>query len=168
MSRRAAAARKRVVDEVRSWVGTPFLEQASIKGPEGGCDCKGLPVGVARELGFDEAAGLYAGMADYDINRVDSGLLKRGIAETLTAIAPGDERPGDILLCRFGRLPAHLAILTVAPSVPLALDAPAHLYGDGRAVHAQIASKAHVKETALRVLFAHFPLDSIWRFRACL
>ncbi len=38
----------RIVDVARSWIGTPYMHQASLKGV--GCDCLGLLRGVWREL----------------------------------------------------------------------------------------------------------------------
>lgn len=40
-----------IVDEARSWVGTPFRHQARIKGL--GVDCVGLLVGVGEVLGLE-------------------------------------------------------------------------------------------------------------------
>lgn len=135
----------RVVKEARSWIGTPFHWQASQRGV--GADCKGFIWGVARELGRPEADSLYARIADYG-PRFDGALLKEGIAATFDEVK-GEWRPGDILLCRFNGQPGHLAIYS----------------GGDRAIHAQIASKAWVKETALRALFHFYPLDSVWRWR---
>lgn len=38
----------RIVEIVRSWIGTPYHHQASVKGV--GCDCLGLVRGVYKEL----------------------------------------------------------------------------------------------------------------------
>ena len=40
--------RRRIVEEARSWVGTPYVHQASCKGA--GCDCLGLIRGVWRAV----------------------------------------------------------------------------------------------------------------------
>jgi cell wall-associated NlpC family hydrolase len=135
---------ERVVEEAREWIGTPFKWQQSQKGA--GADCKGLIAGIARELGRPEAGSLYAQIADYS-PRFDANLLKRGMAEVFD---PASEmEAGDILLCRHNGRPGHLAIYA----------------GEGYAIHAQISSKAWVKETQLRALFHFYPLDSIWRWR---
>ena len=39
-----------VLHHARRWLGTPFLEGASVRGT--GCDCAGLIEGIARELGL--------------------------------------------------------------------------------------------------------------------
>jgi cell wall-associated NlpC family hydrolase len=135
---------ERVAKEARSWIGTPFHWQASQKGV--GADCKGLLWGVARELGRPEADSLYAQMADYG-PRFDGRLLKEGIASLFDPVT--ELKPGDILLCKLGNQPGHLAIYT----------------GGGKAVHTQISSKAWVKETDLRALYHFYPFDSAWRWR---
>ena len=42
------SAAERIVAEARSWIGTPYRHQASLKGI--GCDCLGLLRGVGREV----------------------------------------------------------------------------------------------------------------------
>src|SRR3989338_4143365 len=44
--------RQAIVAAARSWIGTPYRHQASLKGA--GCDCLGLVRGVWRELYGDE------------------------------------------------------------------------------------------------------------------
>ena len=43
-----ASGGERVVELARSWIGTPYVHQASVRGV--GCDCLGLLRGVWREL----------------------------------------------------------------------------------------------------------------------
>lgn len=135
-----------VAAEAREWAGTKFVWQASQKGV--GCDCKGLVWGVARELGFPEAASLYASIADYSPKRpVDGKLLREGMASLFDPVT--EMEAGDILLLKIAGKPAHLAIYV----------------GGGRVVHAQIGPKDWVKETRAEALLKMFPLDSIWRWR---
>lgn len=136
----------RIADEALEWCRTPVIWQASKKGV--GADCKGLIWGIARELDRPEAQSLYAAMVDYG-PRFDGALLKEGISKTFLP-RKGKMQRGDLLLCKFNGQPGHLAIYT----------------GNDRAVHAQISSKAWVKETSLRALFHYFPLDSVWRWRS--
>lgn len=110
----------RVVARAMDWVDTPFEPQQSCRGA--GCDCKGLIVGVARECGLPAAHSPFALINDYQ--RVDSGLLRRGLEATMDLVAqrrPGlflgdaDALPGDLLLIDLkderGRMkPQHLAI----------------------------------------------------------
>lgn len=137
---------ERVAQEALSWVGTPFVWGQSQKGV--GCDCKGFIAGVARELGRPEAANFYATFDGYRPDRpVPSDLLLEGMGATFKRV--DDIKPGDVLLLKHGKRPAHLAIAT----------------SEGKAVHTQISSKAWVKETTLRALFHFYPLHSVWRWR---
>jgi cell wall-associated NlpC family hydrolase len=141
-----------VADEALEWVGTPFHPQASAK--HAGCDCKGLVWGVARELKFPEADSFYATFIGYDLGRsngIPNALLREGMAQLFDS--SDDAWPGDVLLLAQRGKPCHLAIVS------------RELNGRMRAVHAQIASRAWVKETRLEALLTKYQLDSIWRWR---
>ena len=98
--------REDIVAEARRWIGTPYHEQASVRG--GGCDCKGLVVGVARECGLPEAEGFHARLSHHG-PRVDVHLLRQGLRAELRQVA--QPRPGDVLLLRVGGKAQHLALL---------------------------------------------------------
>lgn len=133
-----------VVAEAMTWKGTPFHWQASLKGV--GADCKGLIVGVARELGLPEAASLYAAMADYGW-RVPVAVLKRGLAETFDRT--DDPRAGDVLLLTLGGSPQHLAI-----------------HAGEVVIHTYNAGPKRVITSPMSVIRRAWPLDSAWRFRS--
>jgi NlpC/P60 family putative phage cell wall peptidase len=87
----------RVVVIARSWIGTPYVHQASMKGA--GCDCLGLLRGVWRELGGEEPETPPPYSPDWAEAKGEETLymaLKRHLAE----IAPRDIAPGDIALFR--------------------------------------------------------------------
>ena len=99
-----------VVAEARSWIGTPYRHQASLKGI--GCDCLGLLRGVWRAvLGAEPELP-----PPYSPDWAEAG------ADTLTAAARrhleetdcAAFEPGDVLLFRWREgLPAkHCAIAT--------------------------------------------------------
>lgn len=138
-----------VAAEAREWVKTPFMWQQSVKGPRGGCDCKGLVKGVADQLGFPEGQSLYANMAAYSPKKpVPCDLLFKGLSEVFDRV---DEiELGDVLLLKFKGRPQHLAIVS----------------GENLAVHAQIGPKDWVKEARLDVLLRAYPLHSIFRWKA--
>ena len=137
---------ERVVNEVREWIGTPFHDQASLKGV--GCDCKGLVWGVARALGRPEANTSYAEFIHYDLKRrngVPGKLLRQGMAALFDR---ADQiRPGDILLLSCEGEPRHMAIAT----------------DEGFAIHA--SGKRGVKERSLKAVSHKYQIDSIWRWR---
>ena len=98
-----------VVAFARSWIGTPYCHQASLKGV--GCDCLGLVRGVWRETLGAEPEGVPAYTPDW---------AEAGRAETLLTAARRHLRevdeaaPGDVLLFRWrAHLPAkHAGILS--------------------------------------------------------
>jgi cell wall-associated NlpC family hydrolase len=44
--------RAKIVAEARSWIGTPYMVRACVKGPCGGCDCSSILMGVAINCGM--------------------------------------------------------------------------------------------------------------------
>jgi len=106
-------SRERIVAEVRSWIGTPYRHQASLKGV--GCDCLGLVRGVWRAvLGPEpEAPGPYTpDWAEASGAERMAEAARRHLAE----IDLADAGAGDVVLFRFrDGLPAkHAAVLTGA------------------------------------------------------
>ena len=99
------------VDAARSWLGTPYRHQASLKGE--GADCLGLVRGVWRETVGEEPEAAPNYCPDW---------AEVGGEETLLAAARrrlierpiGRMRPGDVLLFRMSeRAPMkHCAILS--------------------------------------------------------
>jgi cell wall-associated NlpC family hydrolase len=134
---------ERVWAEALTWRGTPFHWQASLKGV--GCDCKGLIVGVARELLRPEAASLPAKISDYG-SRVPVATLKAGLAQLFDRVT--EPEPGDILLLTFSGKPQHLAI-----------------YGGKTVIHTYNSGPKQVIEQAHPVVARAWPIDSIWRWR---
>jgi NlpC/P60 family putative phage cell wall peptidase len=113
-----------VIAEARSWIGTPYRHQASLKGV--GCDCLGLLRGVWRAIHGVEPELTPAYAPDW----AEAGGEER-LAEAarrhLTEIAPEDAGPGDVLLFRWRpHLPAkHAAILTTTDRMIHAYDGAA-------------------------------------------
>jgi NlpC/P60 family putative phage cell wall peptidase len=99
-----------IVSFARSWIGTPYVHQASVKGV--GCDCLGLLRGVWRELRGGEPESPPPYSADWAEARGEES-LRDGLARHLTAIDIKDIAPGDVALFRMvARGPAkHCAIV---------------------------------------------------------
>lgn len=88
----------RVVELARTWLGTPYHHQASVKGV--GVDCIGLVRGVYRELyGFEPSEKLNYSMDWGDANRHE-GLIAVGI-KYLEPVALSDIVPGNVILIRW-------------------------------------------------------------------
>jgi len=114
--------RDQLVAEVRSWKGTPFHWQASLKGH--GCDCRGLITGVGRELGLPEAELLAATERTYRKDFRPDLMLER-LRAALIPVQQG--LPGDVVAIQIDRTddgPRHLAMLTTG-------DRLVHCYGGG-------------------------------------
>jgi NlpC/P60 family putative phage cell wall peptidase len=110
-----------IVDVARSWLGTPYHHQASVKGA--GADCLGLVRGVYREvLGCEpEAAPAYS--RDWGETNARETLLEAA-ARNLIAVARDEARPGDVLVFRLrpGTIAKHAAILATSGSMIHAME----------------------------------------------
>jgi NlpC/P60 family putative phage cell wall peptidase len=103
--------RAAIVDEARSWIGTPYRHQAALK--HVGCDCLGLVRGVWRVVmgGEPEAAPAYA--SDWaEARGVEQ--LAHAAGRHLAAIDCAEGDAGDVVLFRWraGCVAKHAAILT--------------------------------------------------------
>jgi NlpC/P60 family putative phage cell wall peptidase len=85
-----------ILDIARSWIGTPYVHQASVKGA--GCDCLGLLRGVWRELDGEEAEEIPPYRPDWDAPGGE--VLRDGLARHLSRVAVKDIVPGDVVLFR--------------------------------------------------------------------
>ncbi|HJW39748.1 MAG TPA: hypothetical protein VJ476_00810, partial [Rhizomicrobium sp.] len=86
-----------VVAAARTWIGTPYVHQASVKGA--GCDCLGLLRGVWREIRGIEPEDPPAYSPDW-AEASGHETLYMALARHLTEIAPRSLASGDIALFR--------------------------------------------------------------------
>jgi len=110
-----------IIRVARSWVGTPYRHQASLKGV--GADCLGLVRGVWREVEGEEPEGVPAyspGWAEAGGGETLAEAARRHMAE----IPYTDIQAGDLLLFRWrAHLPAkHAGIATSATHMVHAQD----------------------------------------------
>ena len=103
---------RNIVAIARSWIGTPYVHQASVKGA--GCDCLGLLRGVWRELHGDEPETTPPYSPDW-AEATGEETLYKALARHLTPISRAALAPGDIALFRMARAgPAkHCGILAL-------------------------------------------------------
>jgi NlpC/P60 family putative phage cell wall peptidase len=104
-------ARDAIVAEARSWIGTPYKHQASLKGV--GCDCLGLLRGVWRALYGDEPEPVPAYAPDW----AEAGKREDFAAAASRHLLPiplKEFSAGDVLLFRWraGFVAKHAAIVT--------------------------------------------------------
>lgn len=113
--------RERIVSIARSWIGTPYHHQASLKGA--GCDCLGLVRGVWRELHGHEPEAVPPYTPDWAEARRAETLL-RGARRHAMEIHADKAQSGDILIFRLrtGTMAKHMAILATAHTMIHAIE----------------------------------------------
>jgi NlpC/P60 family putative phage cell wall peptidase len=105
--------RPQIVAEARSWIGTPYQHQASLKGV--GCDCLGLVRGVWRTLIGPEPEPTPPYAPDW-AEAAGAETLAQAAARYMTAVPLDKFSPGDILLFRWrAPMPAKHATIVTAP-----------------------------------------------------
>jgi NlpC/P60 family putative phage cell wall peptidase len=98
--------------EALTWLGTPFHDQAALKGV--GADCAGLVLGVAKALGLVAPAWrpppYHPAWHLFESSELLADTMQQLGA---TPLEPTQTAPGDILLCRWRgqRAHGHCAIL---------------------------------------------------------
>ena len=115
-------ARARIVAAARSWIGTPYHHQASLKGV--GCDCLGLVRGLWRELVGPEPEPVPPYSPDWAEASGRETLIEAGLRH-FRPLAPGEIGAGDVAVFRWRpHWPAkHLAVATGAGTLVHAYDA---------------------------------------------
>ena len=100
---------QRAVAEARTWIGTPYVHQASCKGA--GADCLGLLRGVWRALYGDEPEPVPAYTPDWAEPSRDEILMRAG-QRWLRPKHRADAAAGVVLLFRMrdGSIAKHLGI----------------------------------------------------------
>jgi NlpC/P60 family putative phage cell wall peptidase len=107
--------RSRIVSEARSWSGTPYRHQASLKGV--GCDCLGLVRGVWRALIGEEPEAVPPYARDWAEAGRCEALAEAGLRH-LVPVAREAFAPGDVLLFRWrANFVAKHAAIATAPDL---------------------------------------------------
>ena len=117
----SALTRDQIVHEARSWIGTPYRHQASLKAV--GCDCLGLLRGVWRACVGPEPEA----PPPYRPEWAEASGEERLLEAALRWLVPSDEQDlqaGDVLLFRWrDDCPAkHIGIVTSATTMIHAHD----------------------------------------------
>ena len=104
-----------VIGVARSWLGTPYHDQASLRGV--GCDCLGLARGIWREVVGDEPFPIPPYSRDWGETGPHE-VLANGASSMLTPIATADVSPGALVLFRMAprAIAKHVGILTAPDS----------------------------------------------------
>jgi NlpC/P60 family putative phage cell wall peptidase len=116
--------RAAIVAEARTWLGTPYRHQASLKGV--GCDCLGLVRGVFRALYGDEPERVPPYAPDWAEAAPDEPLAQAA-ARHLAVVGKNAFDVGDVVLFRWraGLAAKHAAIVTSPTTIIHAHDGAA-------------------------------------------
>lgn len=110
-----------IVAAARSWIGTPYHHQASVRGV--GADCLGLVRGVYRTLYGCEAQAVPGYSRDWGEASGEEALIEAA-RRHLIEIAPAAAAPGDVLVFRYRRLSVakHAAIVATPATMIHAIE----------------------------------------------
>jgi NlpC/P60 family putative phage cell wall peptidase len=104
-----------VVATARSWLGTPYHDQASLRGV--GCDCLGLARGVWREVVGSEPFSIPPYSRDWgEIGPHE--VLADGARRMMIEVIPSETGPGALVLFRITprAIAKHVGIVTAPDS----------------------------------------------------
>ena len=104
-----------VIAAARSWLGTPYHDQASLRGV--GCDCLGLARGVWRDLVGVEPQAIPPYSRDWG-ETGEREVLAEGARAMMIEISIADIGPGALVLFRMAprAIAKHVGILTADES----------------------------------------------------
>lgn len=104
-----------VLAEARTWIGTPYVHQASTKGA--GTDCLGLVRGIWRALYGCEPQAIPAYTPDWSEPSRDETLFEAATAHMSRVV---DADIGDVILFRMksGAVAKHLGIVSAVGAAP--------------------------------------------------
>lgn len=105
-----ARGRAAIVREALSWIGTPFLDCADVKGPKGGVDCAMLCTRVFVDTGR---------LAPFDPRPYSPDLMRHSpeekclewVQDKLGAKEVENPRLGDVSVWHFGQCHSHFGIV---------------------------------------------------------
>ena len=105
----------RVIAIARSWIGTPYHDQASLRGV--GCDCLGLARGVWREIVGPEPFPIPPYSRDWG-ETGQREVLADGARRMMIEVSPAEAGPGALVLFRMKprAIAKHVGILTAPDS----------------------------------------------------
>ena len=115
---------RRVVDEARTWLGTPWHHEGDVKGA--GVDCAMLLVRVFGVVGLIPPIDPRPYPIDHMLHSGQERFLG-WLQQFAQPVSYVDPQPGDVLVYRVGRCFSHGAIVTEWPFI-------IHAFRDERAV----------------------------------
>ncbi len=110
---RSQTAPARIIKAARAWIGTPYHDQASVRGV--GCDCLGLVRGVWRDVVGDEPMPVPPYSRDWgETGPVE--VLADAARAAMIELDIADAHTGDVILFRMraGAIAKHCGIVSGA------------------------------------------------------
>ena len=101
--------REAIVAAARTFIGTPYLHQGRVRGPQGGIDCVGLGVCSAWEVGSKPRSWNITGY-----RRLPDGVSLMhhlGVHMGAASIDVTALQPADLIVLSWGRFPHHVGII---------------------------------------------------------
>ena len=105
--------RARVLSLAAEWLGTPFHDNAGVKGV--GCDCAHFLSGVFQEAGYAPDMVIEHYSPQFMLHS-DEEKFAGYVLRYTREIAEPEVQPGDVVLYRIGRSYAHGAIIVDWPT----------------------------------------------------
>lgn len=105
-----AEARVRVLDCGMTWLGTPFVDCAGVKGPNGAVDCVHFCRGAYVEAGWVEWFPIEPYSPQWLMHQNEQKILEFIERLGVTPRETADVVPGDLSVFHWGRVFAHVAI----------------------------------------------------------
>lgn len=96
-----------IIEEARTWIGTPWKTNQAVKGAKGGVDCIRLFVSIASSCGIDVPT-----VPRQYYRSVRDGIIVDRLREFFPEIPKEEAREGDLLVLECYGVPHHLAIKT--------------------------------------------------------
>jgi cell wall-associated NlpC family hydrolase len=106
--------RKKLVEEAKSWIGTPFHHEARVKGA--GVDCGMLLLEIGERVGLVPHIEVKHYPHDFMLHRNEEWYVSL-ISLYSNELNGGPYLPGDIILFKHGRVFSHGGIITEWPTI---------------------------------------------------
>lgn len=105
--------RRKVVEETKTWLGTPYISNGAVKGA--GVDCGMLLVKVFSDVGLIEPFDPRPYPAQWALHQSAERYLT--LIQSYSREIVGPPLPGDVVLFQFGKCWAHGAIVINWPEI---------------------------------------------------
>jgi cell wall-associated NlpC family hydrolase len=99
---------ERFAQQAVQWLGVPYQHRGAT---QGGCDCTGLLIGVAQEMGYLENYELRKYPIDWNLHGMADNYIAEELGQFAVPVANSEIAAGDVLIMHFGRCLAHCGIL---------------------------------------------------------